>query len=152
MLAELLNDKNNSTIISFNFLEPITLKERNRLKTYIKSVFKKEHKSLNTLSIIFCSDNYLLNINREFLKHNYYTDIITFDLSISKHLIDGEIYISIQRVKENAKTFNTTTKSELHRVIFHGVLHLCGYLDKSHFQKNLIRSKEDYYLQKYFNP
>jgi rRNA maturation RNase YbeY len=150
MQAELLNDKNNSTNIRFNFLQPITLKERNRLKNYIKSVFKKESKSLNSLTIVFCSDKYLLNINKEFLKHNYYTDIITFDLSTSKYLIDGEIYISIHRVQENAKTFNTTIKTELHRVIFHGVLHLCGYQDISQSQKTKMRKKEDEALKKYF--
>jgi rRNA maturation RNase YbeY len=150
MLAEPLNQKNNNTNISFNFLKPITLKERNRLKNYIKSVFKKEAKSLNSLSIIFCSDKYLLNINKEFLHHNYYTDIITFDLSSSNKLIDGELYISIERVKENAKTFKSTIKTELHRVIFHGVLHLCGYQDKSQSQKIIMRQKEDQSLKKYF--
>ena len=151
MLAELFNDKNNTTNISFNFLKPITLKERNRLKKYIKSLFKKESKSLNTLSLVFCSDKYLLNINKEFLNHNYYTDIITFDLSTDTNLIDAEIYISIERVKENAKTFKSTIKTELHRVIFHGVLHLCGYQDKSQSQKTIMRNKEDQALKKYFN-
>lgn len=150
MLAELFNHNNNGTNISFNFLKPITLKERLRLKNYITSVFKNESKSLNSLSIVFCSDKYLLKINKEFLKHNYYTDIITFDLSTTNHLIDGEIYISIERVKENAKTFNSTIKTELHRVIFHGVLHLCGYQDKSQSQKITMRQKEDQALKKYF--
>jgi rRNA maturation RNase YbeY len=150
MLAELFNDKNNTTNISFNFLKPITLKERNRLKNNIKSIFKNEGKSLNSLSIIFCSDKYLLNINKEFLHHNYYTDIITFDLSTSNKLIDAEIYISIERVKENAKAFNSSIKTELHRVIFHGVLHLCGYKDKSHSQKTTMRQKEDQSLKNYF--
>ncbi len=151
MLAELFNDKTNTTNISFNFLKPITLKERNRLKKYIKSLFKKESKSLNSLSLVFCSDKYLLNINKEFLNHNYYTDIITFDLSTDTNLIDAEIYISIERVKENAKTFKSTIKTELHRVIFHGVLHLCGYQDKSQSQKTIMRNKEDQALKKYFN-
>lgn len=150
MIAELLNHKNNSTSISFVFLEQITLKERNRLKNHIKSIFKKEGKSLNSLSIIFCSDKYVLKINKEFLKHNYYTDIITFDLSTNNKLIDAEIYISIERVKENAKTFNSSIKTELHRVIFHGVLHLCGYKDKSHSQKTTMRQKEDQSLKNYF--
>jgi len=150
MLAELFNDKNNTTNISFNFLKPITLKERNRLKNHIKSIFKNEGKSLNSLSIIFCSDKYVLNINKEFLKHNYYTDIITFDFSTNNKLIDAEIYISIERVKENAKTFNSSIKTELHRVIFHGVLHLCGYKDKSHSQKKTMRQKENQSLKNYF--
>jgi probable rRNA maturation factor len=103
------------------------------------------------LSIIFCSDNYLLAINQNALAHDYYTDIITFDLSESSKEIIGEIYISVDRVLDNAIQLNFTYKQEVHRVLFHGALHLCGYGDKSKKQILEMRSKEDYYLNKYFS-
>ena len=90
-----------------------------------------------------------MEINRQFLKHDYYTDIITFDLS-DTNAIHAEVYISIERVKENATTLKASFKSELHRVIFHGALHLCGYKDKSDTEKKKMRQKEDVYLSCYF--
>ncbi len=121
---------------------------RTKLKSFIKNIFKKEGKILGELSYVFCSDEYLLNINRQFLNHDYYTDIITFDISETMEEVKGEIYISIERVKDNAKQLNQTTQKELLRVIFHGALHLCGYKDKTKSQKTQMRLKEDYYLQK----
>ncbi len=137
--------------VEFNFPEKITLTDRTRLKSFIASVFKKEKKSLGNLSYVFCSDDYLLDINRGFLQHDYYTDIITFDLTEpGAKKIDAEIYISVDTIRDNARRFNTTITRELHRVIFHGILHLCGYKDKSSKDQALMTQKEDYYLAQYF--
>lgn len=137
--------------VEFNFPEKIALADRTRLKTFIESIFKKEKKSLGNLSYVFCSDDYLLDINRSFLQHDYYTDIITFDLSEpGARKIDAEIYISVDTIRDNARRFNTTVTRELHRVIFHGVLHLCGYKDKSSKDQALMTQKEDHYLSQYF--
>lgn len=128
----------------------ITLKKRSALKSFIVSLFKAEGKRLQSLNYIFCSDEYLLNINRTSLNHDYYTDIITFDISETKDLIDGEIYISVDRVKDNALSLSLTIQEELHRVIFHGALHLCGYKDKTAKDIRAMRETEDKYLKKYF--
>ena len=103
------------------------------------------------LTYVFCSDEDLLEINRTYLKHDYFTDIITFDLSFTKKEIIGEIYISVDRVRENAGRFNSTLRKELHRVIFHGALHLCGYRDKNLQEQKVMRAKEDEYLKLYFS-
>lgn len=137
-------------IIQFNFLESIDLPNRTRLKQFLGSLFKKEGKALGELQYIFCSDDYLLEINRQYLNHDFYTDIITFDLSEKSHPINAEIYISVDRVRENAKEYDSSLKKELHRVIFHGALHLCGYKDKTPQQKKLMRQKEDKYLGLWF--
>jgi probable rRNA maturation factor len=127
------------------------LTQRKVLKTFIPTIFLKEKCSLQQLSIIFCTDEYLLEINKEALRHNYYTDIITFDLSdTDSNSIEGELYISIDRVKDNAINFKVTYMEELHRVIFHGILHLCGYKDKSKSDIAIMRKKESYYLSQYF--
>ena len=124
------------------------LENRSGLKKFIETLFKKEKKQLGSLNYIFCSDKSLLEINQEFLNHNYYTDILSFDLSDSK-LTEAEIYISIDRVKENARNLGISFKSELLRVIFHGALHLCGLGDKTSIEKKKIREKEDYYLNQW---
>jgi probable rRNA maturation factor len=127
----------------------ISLSNRNALKKFIESIFAKERKKLGSLNYIFCSDKRLLQINRDYLKHDYYTDIITFDLSPGNKT-EGEIYISIDRVRDNAKMEGTSFKSEIARVIFHGALHLCGYGDKSPKEIKQMRAKEDAYLNAYF--
>lgn len=124
----------------------ISLRNRTKLKRSIELIFKKEKKSLLNLNYIFCSDKKLLDINRQYLKHDFYTDIITFDLSEENNKIVGEIYISIDRVLENSKSLKVPFPKELSRVIFHGALHLCGYKDKTNKQKLLIRKIEDYYI------
>jgi len=101
------------------------------------------------LSYIFCSDEYLLNINRQFLQHDYYTDIITFDLSETPDAITGEIYISLDRVKDNAQELQTPYKKELLRIIIHGALHLCGHKDKSPDQQKQMRIKENEQLSRF---
>ena len=138
-----------SKVCFFYETRPFTLAERTRLKSFIETIFRKEGRVLSSLNYIFCSDKRLLEINRQYLQHDYYTDIITFDLS-ADHSITGEIYISIDRVKENARTLGTSFKSELHRVIFHGALHLCGYTDKKKEDIAEMRRREDYWLKKYF--
>lgn len=101
------------------------------------------------VNYIFCTDKALLKINQDFLKHDYYTDIITFDLSEGDEVV-AEIYISIDRVKDNARKLGVSFQRELHRVIFHGALHLCGYKDKSPKDSTMMRNREDFYLKKYF--
>lgn len=122
---------------------------RTKLKSFLKELFKNEGKQLDDLNYVFCSDEYLLDINRRFLNHDYYTDIITFDISESKTTVMGEIYISVDRVKDNAVQLQQTTQRELLRVIFHGALHLCGYKDKTKAQQQSMRQKEDEYLLKF---
>lgn len=128
----------------------ISLSDRNRLKAFIEQIFKNEKKTLSSINYIFCSDEYLLEINRQFLKHDYYTDIITFNLSEDPKKIEGEIYISIDRVRENACNAGVTTKEELYRIIFHGALHLCGYKDKTPKDKKEMTRAEDRNLKLYF--
>lgn len=125
-----------------------TLQYRTRLKNYIQSIFKKETKKLLSMNYIFCTDKALLEINRQFLNHDFYTDIITFDLSDSNE-VQAEIYISVDRVRDNAARLGVSFKSEMHRVIFHGALHLCGYKDKNKNEKLEMRKMEDIYLSKY---
>jgi probable rRNA maturation factor len=137
--------------VTFHQLTNVNLQNRKALKTFIPQLFKKEAKTFEALTYIFCSDEYLLNVNKNFLQHDFYTDIITFDLSESKTTPTiGEIYISVDRVKENAITHKTTFELELHRVIFHGALHLCGYKDKTKKDALLMRDKEDDCLSMYF--
>ena len=139
-------------LIQFHFLTPTTLSNRLALKAFILSIFKKQKHPVESLSIIFCNDSYLLALNRRFLKHDYYTDIISFPLSKRGERLIAEIYISIDRIRDNARNLDTTFKEELHRVIFHGVLHFCGYKDKSAADCRLMRTMEDKYLKAYFRP
>lgn len=137
--------------VNFHQVSRLKLQNRKTLKAFIPQIFKKEDKVFESLTCIFCSDDYLLEVNNNFLQHDFYTDIITFDLSVSKSSPTiGEIYISVDRVKENAKSHNTSFELELHRVIFHGVLHLCGYKDKTKKDALLMREKEEDCLSMYF--
>lgn len=135
-------------MVSFHSADrTLTLKGRTKLKPFIEGIFKREGKRLSLINYVFCSDDYLLQINRNFLQHDYYTDIITFSLSAPRAPIEAEVYISIDRVKDNAQTQDTTYQEELLRVIFHGALHLCGYKDKTGSQSKIMREKEDQYLK-----
>ena len=116
------------------------------ISKWISRVVKQEGGHLSNLNVIFCSDDYLLGINRQYLKHDFYTDIITFDYS-SNLLVSGELYISIDRVRENAVALGVSFQQELCRVIIHGVLHLLGYKDKVAAQKKKMREKENECLQ-----
>ncbi len=127
------------------------LRARTHLKRFIGQLFKKEKKPLTSLQYIFCSDAFLLNMNRQYLKHDDYTDIITFNMAEPGAAPEGEIYISVERVKENAQIHQTTITEELHRVIIHGALHLCGYKDKLKAEQKIMREKENRYLQMYFS-
>ena len=136
--------------ISFYFETKIKLEKRLFLKQFLKEMNDIEGSKIKQLSFVFCSDKYLLDINSRYLNHNNFTDIITFNLNTEKYgKAEGEIYISIERIRENAIKYNTTIDKELHRVIFHGVLHLCGYLDKTNKQASVMRTKEDFYLQRF---
>jgi len=138
--------------ISFFFENTqVALAERRRLKAFIQKIFQSHGKTLGSLAYVFCTDEYLLEVNRKFLDHDYYTDIITFDLSEKRKVIDGEIYVSVDRVKDNASQLGVSVKEELHRVIFHGALHLCGLKDKSAKDKKAMRLEEDKNLRRYFS-
>ncbi len=123
----------------------------NKFKTWLRATAEAEGFKIKTLNYIFCSDQYLISINKEFLNHDDYTDIITFDNSETIKNIEGDIYISIQRVRQNAETFCITFNVELSRVIIHGLLHLTGYKDKLPEEKALMTLKEDEYLLKLDN-
>ncbi len=128
----------------------ITLTDRKRLKYFLEDIFISYKRNLVSLSFIFCTDNYLLDINKKFLNHDDFTDIITFNLSQNINNIEGEIYISVDRIKDNAVINNVSIKSELHRVIFHGTLHLCGFKDKAPSEKKRMTSLENANLKSYF--
>jgi len=141
--------KTNSSI-RFHFLSPCPLPDRRILKAFIVSVFKKEKRALEQVNIIYCGDEYLLGLNRQFLKHDFYTDILSFPLSLPAKPLEAEIYISIDRVRENAKKMGLPVNEELHRVIFHGILHLCGYKDKTQADIQEMRTLENGLLKAYF--
>ena len=126
-----------------------TLKEKQKVREWIGMTIKSEgFKRIGALSFVFCSDPYLLEINRQYLDHDTLTDIVTFDSSEEEDSIAGDVFISIDRIRENAAKFSVSERDELHRVIIHGVLHLCGYYDKKKEEKTLMTKKEDYYLSK----
>ncbi|NJN28210.1 MAG: rRNA maturation RNase YbeY [Cyclobacteriaceae bacterium] len=130
------------------FIEDTTfqLRQKNKLRLWITDTIENNNKQLLNLNYIFTSDQFLLDINRDFLHHDTYTDIITFDQSSDSKAIEADIYISIDRIKENAANLQVRLIDELHRVMIHGVLHLLGYKDKSESQKREMRKKEDHYL------
>jgi len=125
--------------ISFELPHPILIRE------WLKKSIESERKVLQELSFVFCSDDYLHQLNLEYLSHDTLTDIITFDYSEGQS-IAGDIFISVDRVKENSQELNTEFQTELNRVMIHGVLHLCGYKDKSAEEQATMRAKEDFYL------
>ncbi|HAH24336.1 MAG TPA: rRNA maturation RNase YbeY [Prolixibacteraceae bacterium] len=119
--------------------------QKRRITSWIKQTIVSEEKTTGEISFIFCSDNYLLEVNKQYLNHDYFTDIITFDY-VEDKVISGDIFISCDRVKENAAEFGTGFDNELMRIIIHGVLHLLGYKDKNKKDKLLMTDKEDFYL------
>jgi probable rRNA maturation factor len=132
------------------FEEDISYKLKNKtlVRQWIKDTIVAEGFKLKELTYVFCSDAYLLPMNQQYLDHDTYTDIITFDNSAVEGDIVGDIFISVERVRENAAKFNITETDELHRVIIHGALHLLGYTDKSVVTKKKMTQKEDEYLAK----
>lgn len=126
-----------------------TLKEKQKVRQWIAETIKSEgFKRIGELSFIFCSDAYLLEINKQYLNHDTFTDIVTFDSSEQEETIAGDIFISVERIQENAAKFGVPERDELHRVIIHGVLHLCGYYDKKKEDKEQMTFKENDYLAK----
>jgi rRNA maturation RNase YbeY len=137
--------------VSFNSADKNTrVGNRLALKSFIETAVRKEGLTIVNLEYIFCSDKFLLNINKSYLRHDYYTDIISFDLSEIKGSLIGEVYISVERVKDNAKTLKTPFKEEILRVLFHGALHFCGYKDKTPAQAKEMRKQENKWLKSYF--
>lgn len=136
--------------VSFTFDQVhFPLKNRRNLKAFISDLFRREGFFLQKLDYIFCTDDFLLKINRQYLQHDTFTDIITFNLSDNPAQLVAEIYISADRVKENARKFGVSFEQELYRVIFHGVMHLCGYGDKTAAEKKRMRAKENEALTRY---
>jgi len=129
------------------FSEDIVFEYENaqKLNKWLISVIKEENYELDNLNIIFTSDNYLLEMNRNYLNHDYFTDVITFDY-VEGVILSGEIFISIDRVGENAQKYNVEFIDELNRIIVHGLLHLLGYKDKTEAEKEIMTSKENFYL------
>jgi len=132
-------------MIEYNFQKEFKFSNQINLSSWISDVIEYESYREGEINYVFCSDEYLLEINNKHLKHNTLTDIITFNYNLGKQ-INSEIYISIDRVKDNAVSFEVSFIDELHRVIIHGILHLCGYKDKTLDDKSLMKQKEDYYL------
>jgi probable rRNA maturation factor len=136
-------------MISFNYETDFKLKNEKDISTWISATIISENRKEGDLNYIFCSDDYLHKINVDFLNHDTLTDIISFDYSVGKEL-HGDIYISVERVAENAKDFKVSFDEELARVMIHGILHYCGYKDKSMEEAKVMRSKEDFYLKERF--
>lgn len=139
----------NAVTFVFENIEPIPLDEE-KIGSWINQTIQQEKHKLLSITIILCSDDYLLGINKNYLNHDYYTDIITFDNSDSDEEIEADLFISLERVKENAVIEKTGLMNELLRVCVHGILHLCGYDDKTTEQRKLMRSKENAYLSLHF--
>jgi len=138
--------------VTFRYADrKLALAQKTAIQAFVETIFKKEKKKLAHINYVFCSDTYLLNINRDFLSHDYYTDIITFGLSEPGEPVEAEIYISVDRVKDNAGQLGVSFKEEMLRVIFHGALHLCGYKDKKKSDIALMREKENHYLSTYLS-
>lgn len=138
--------------VSFHYAnKQLNIADKTGIKQAVEEVFRLEKKELDHIDYIFCSDDYLLAINKQYLQHDFYTDIVTFDLSENNTETIGEVYVSLDRIKDNATKLNQPLHSETLRVIFHGALHLCGYKDKSDKESKLMRNKEDEYIAYYLN-
>jgi len=133
-------------IYFFNEDIVFSLKNKTKIRNWIKETILQNNKGLQFINFIFTSDTFLLNVNKEYLNHDTLTDIITFDQSINPEIIEADIYLSIERIKENSRTYGIPFEEELHRVMIHGVLHLLGYNDKEATEKEEMRKKENHYL------
>lgn len=133
--------------INFHYEDiPFKVPASRETKSWLKQVAQEEDYSISEINYIFCSDSYLLEINKQYLDHHDLTDIITFDNSDTEGIIESDIFISVDRVKENAALFKESFEREIKRVMVHGLLHLCGYKDKTSDQKTKMRAREDHYL------
>ncbi|TCZ70499.1 rRNA maturation RNase YbeY [Flaviaesturariibacter aridisoli] len=140
----------NSSAIHFHYTDQrFHFTKRTELKAFLLKLAKAEGQKVGGINYIFCSDAYLLEINQQHLNHDTYTDIITFPYNAPGAPIESDIYISIDRVRENAQNFAVPFAAELYRVMFHGLLHLCGYKDKSKVEQAKMREREDYWLKRY---
>ncbi len=139
MISEAINE------IEFHFENTHKIKLSHYLKQWIIDSAKQEKKQIGTINFIFCDDNYLLQVNQDYLNHDTYTDIITFDYTENGQ-INSDIFISLERVQDNANNLNVKFLDELERVCIHGILHLCGYPDKKEEEALIMRQKEDFYL------
>ena len=133
----------------FSLDTPTKIKNVSGLKYFVESIFRKEKRKLSAINYIFCDDKTILKINKRYLNHDFFTDVITFELSQENEPLMAEVYISVDRVKDNAKELGVSLKSELHRVIFHAALHLCGYNDKKKRDVEIMRNKEEELLSIY---
>ena len=136
-------------MIEYHYENNFILEDSEKIRIWIEEVIKKEKKIVGDITYIFCDDDYLLERNKEFLNHNTLTDIITFNYCIDNN-ISSDIMISIDRVKENSTIFENSFNEELKRVMIHGILHLIGYNDKSDKEKELMREKENFYLNIFY--
>lgn len=136
-----------TTIVSLGVKLP-SFVSKLQLKRFAKELVNDENKVLKDLSFVFTDDDYLLEVNKQYLDHDYYTDVITFDYSVFP-LVSGDVMISLDRVKDNADSLGLNFELEFYRVVFHGLLHLCGYKDKKKEDVALMRSKEDFYINKF---
>ena len=136
--------------ISFSYLvEPFYFPKRNETKLYIGRIFKDHHLKLNLINYVFCTDKYLLSLNNRYLAHDFYTDILTFDLSYGQ-TISADIFISVERASENSAQYHVSKLSEIRRLLIHGALHLCGYKDKTGLDRKKMTAMEEVYLNKFF--
>jgi probable rRNA maturation factor len=139
--------------IQFHYMVPsFYFPRRSSLKTFIYKQLMAEGKEIEAINYIFCDDAYLLQMNQQYLEHDTLTDIITFELSAQRQPLLSDIFISVERVRENASLFHTSFSKELHRVIFHGALHLAGYKDKKHKEQTRMREKENEWMSRYYVP
>ena len=120
------------------------------ISTWLEDLILSENKKPGDITYIFCDDDYLLKVNQDYLDHDYYTDIITFDYVKGK-IISGDIFVSLPRILDNASTLSQNFESEFRRVLAHGLLHLCGYKDKTEQEESTMRQKEDFYIKRYLN-
>ena len=137
-------------MITFNYETAFILKDENKISNWIEHIISNHGFEVGDINYIFCDDDYLHKLNVEFLQHDTLTDIISFDHTLGK-LIGGDIFISVERVKENATTFQVSFEEELHRVMIHGVLHYLGFNDKSEKEKEIMRNKENEALSSLIN-
>lgn len=134
----------------FNEDVPYKLLQKRVISQWLKKQAQQEGYSVGDLNYIFCSDEHVLQVNRDYLQHDYYTDIITFDQSEEEDLIEGDIFISVDRVADNASQLAITAEQEMRRVLAHGMLHLCGYGDKTDEEEANMRLKEDEWLKELY--
>lgn len=147
-----MSDFHQGKIQFHHLVRKFQFSNRNQLKSFLKTQIAVAGKDINAINFIFCTDVELLKVNRQYLNHDTYTDIVTFELSSGSQPLLSDIYISVERVRDNARTYHISFQSELHRVIFHGILHLIGFNDKTKKQAAQMRLKENEWIDMYLVP